>query len=125
MGHFLWIGSDSWGAKSSPIHQLEDVAVGAVTILPKRSSIEGNGARAHTACSQCSCTVLLGFFLINYRLKTEYLDVIKLLILFFGSLGGGETNHAVKYRYLLSLLLATRQMLPYLLFKFKYDQLTM
>ncbi|XP_076598146.1 metabotropic glutamate receptor 7-like [Chaetodon auriga] len=41
VGHFLWIGSDSWGAKSSPIHQLEDVAVGAITILPKRSSIEG------------------------------------------------------------------------------------
>uniref|UniRef100_A0A4W5MYR4 Glutamate metabotropic receptor 7 n=1 Tax=Hucho hucho TaxID=62062 RepID=A0A4W5MYR4_9TELE len=41
VGHFLWIGSDSWGSKSSPIHQLEDVAVGAVTILPKRSSIKG------------------------------------------------------------------------------------
>ncbi|XP_068997749.1 metabotropic glutamate receptor 7-like [Embiotoca jacksoni] len=41
VGHFLWIGSDSWGAKSSAIHQLEDVAVGAVTILPKRSSIKG------------------------------------------------------------------------------------
>ncbi|XP_077572000.1 metabotropic glutamate receptor 7-like isoform X1 [Stigmatopora nigra] len=41
VGHFLWIGSDSWGAKSSPIHQLEDVAVGAITILPKRSSIKG------------------------------------------------------------------------------------
>ncbi|XP_075883231.1 metabotropic glutamate receptor 7-like [Nelusetta ayraudi] len=41
VGHFLWIGSDSWGSKSSPIHLLEDVAVGAVTILPKRSSIEG------------------------------------------------------------------------------------
>ncbi|XP_061837137.1 metabotropic glutamate receptor 7-like isoform X2 [Nerophis lumbriciformis] len=40
-GHFLWIGSDSWGTKSSPIHQLEDVAVGAITILPKRSSIKG------------------------------------------------------------------------------------
>ncbi|KAL1021570.1 hypothetical protein UPYG_G00014970 [Umbra pygmaea] len=41
VGHFLWIGSDSWGAKSSPIHQLEEVAVGALTILPKRSSIKG------------------------------------------------------------------------------------
>ncbi|KAM9751874.1 metabotropic glutamate receptor 7 isoform 1-T1 [Menidia menidia] len=41
VGHFLWIGSDSWGSKSSPIHQLEDVAVSAVTILPKRSSIKG------------------------------------------------------------------------------------
>lgn len=41
VGHFVWIGSDSWGSKSSPIHQLEEVAVGAVTILPKRSSIRG------------------------------------------------------------------------------------
>uniref|UniRef100_W5N799 Glutamate metabotropic receptor 7 n=1 Tax=Lepisosteus oculatus TaxID=7918 RepID=W5N799_LEPOC len=41
VGHFLWIGSDSWGAKYSPIHQLEDAAVGAVTILPKRATIEG------------------------------------------------------------------------------------
>lgn len=49
VGHFLWIGSDSWGAKSSPIHQLEDVAVGAITILPKRSSIEGTGPYTDTA----------------------------------------------------------------------------
>uniref|UniRef100_A0AAV2LX68 Receptor ligand binding region domain-containing protein n=1 Tax=Knipowitschia caucasica TaxID=637954 RepID=A0AAV2LX68_KNICA len=41
VGHFLWIGSDSWGAKSGPIHQLEDVATGAITILPKRTSIRG------------------------------------------------------------------------------------
>ncbi|XP_064161118.1 metabotropic glutamate receptor 7 isoform X2 [Anguilla rostrata] len=41
VGHFLWIGSDSWGAKNSPIHQLEDAAVGAITILPKRATIEG------------------------------------------------------------------------------------
>ncbi|KAM3618436.1 uncharacterized protein V6R79_020308 [Siganus canaliculatus] len=40
-GHFLFVGSDSWGAKSSPITELEDVAEGAVTILPKRASIEG------------------------------------------------------------------------------------
>ncbi|KAK3512233.1 hypothetical protein QTP70_001094 [Hemibagrus guttatus] len=39
MGHFLWIGSDSWGAKNSPIHGLEDAAVGAITILPKRATI--------------------------------------------------------------------------------------
>ncbi|XP_069387187.1 metabotropic glutamate receptor 7 isoform X3 [Paralichthys olivaceus] len=41
VGHFLWLGSDSWGAKNSPIHQLEDAAVGAVTILPKRATISG------------------------------------------------------------------------------------
>ncbi|XP_070270220.1 metabotropic glutamate receptor 6 [Myotis yumanensis] len=40
-GHFLWVGSDSWGAKISPILNLEDVAVGAITILPKRASIDG------------------------------------------------------------------------------------
>ncbi|KAB5537128.1 hypothetical protein PHYPO_G00115310 [Pangasianodon hypophthalmus] len=41
VGHFLWIGSDSWGAKNSPIHGLEDAAVGAITILPKRATIAG------------------------------------------------------------------------------------
>ncbi|XP_077462924.1 metabotropic glutamate receptor 6-like isoform X2 [Stigmatopora argus] len=40
-GHFLFVGSDSWGAKSSPVMELEDVAEGAVTILPKRASIDG------------------------------------------------------------------------------------
>ncbi|XP_073792308.1 metabotropic glutamate receptor 7 isoform X1 [Danio rerio] len=41
VGHFLWIGSDSWGAKNSPIQGLEDAAVGAITILPKRATIAG------------------------------------------------------------------------------------
>ncbi|KAK5934747.1 hypothetical protein CgunFtcFv8_015114 [Champsocephalus gunnari] len=41
VGHFLWIGSDSWGAKNSPILELEEAAVGAVTILPKRATISG------------------------------------------------------------------------------------
>ncbi|MBN3274603.1 GRM8 protein, partial [Polyodon spathula] len=40
-GHFLFVGSDSWGSKISPILDQEDVAEGAVTILPKRASIEG------------------------------------------------------------------------------------
>ncbi|KAH0628910.1 hypothetical protein JD844_010545 [Phrynosoma platyrhinos] len=40
-GQFLWVGSDSWGAKISPILKQEEVAEGAVTILPKRASIEG------------------------------------------------------------------------------------
>ncbi|KAJ6656217.1 hypothetical protein lerEdw1_004048 [Lerista edwardsae] len=38
-GHFLWIGSDSWGSKISPVAQQEEIAGGAVTILPKRASI--------------------------------------------------------------------------------------
>ncbi|XP_059499127.1 metabotropic glutamate receptor 6-like isoform X2 [Stegostoma tigrinum] len=40
-GHFLWVGSDSWGAKVSPVLHQEEVAEGAVTVLPKRASIEG------------------------------------------------------------------------------------
>uniref|UniRef100_A0A8C4YA42 Glutamate metabotropic receptor 6 n=1 Tax=Gopherus evgoodei TaxID=1825980 RepID=A0A8C4YA42_9SAUR len=40
-GHFLWVGSDSWGSKISPILRQEEVAEGAVTILPKRASIDG------------------------------------------------------------------------------------
>ncbi|KAJ6634153.1 hypothetical protein lerEdw1_014129, partial [Lerista edwardsae] len=40
-GQFLWVGSDSWGSKISPILKQEEVAEGAVTILPKRASVEG------------------------------------------------------------------------------------
>ncbi|XP_061730987.1 metabotropic glutamate receptor 7 [Nerophis ophidion] len=39
--HFLWIGSDSWGANNAPVHQLEDIATGAITVLPKRATIKG------------------------------------------------------------------------------------
>ncbi|XP_054640913.1 metabotropic glutamate receptor 7-like isoform X1 [Dunckerocampus dactyliophorus] len=41
VGHFLWIGSDSWGANNAPVHQLEDAAAGAITVLPKRATISG------------------------------------------------------------------------------------
>lgn len=43
-GHFLWIGSDSWGSKIAPVYQQEEIAEGAVTILPKRASIDGKYA---------------------------------------------------------------------------------
>ncbi|KAM9824649.1 metabotropic glutamate receptor 8 [Neosynchiropus ocellatus] len=39
-GHFLWVGSDSWGAKISPVIGQERVAEGAITILPKRASVD-------------------------------------------------------------------------------------
>ncbi|XP_036373360.1 metabotropic glutamate receptor 8 isoform X2 [Megalops cyprinoides] len=39
-GHFLWVGSDSWGSKIAPVIQQERVAEGAVTILPKRASVD-------------------------------------------------------------------------------------
>lgn len=35
------MGSDSWGAKISPVIQQEKVAEGAITVLPKRASVEG------------------------------------------------------------------------------------
>nr|XP_020455151.1 metabotropic glutamate receptor 8 isoform X1 [Monopterus albus]XP_020455152.1 metabotropic glutamate receptor 8 isoform X1 [Monopterus albus]XP_020455153.1 metabotropic glutamate receptor 8 isoform X1 [Monopterus albus] len=39
-GHFLWVGSDSWGSKISPVIDQERVAEGAITILPKRASVD-------------------------------------------------------------------------------------
>lgn len=50
-GHFLWVGSDSWGSKISPILNLEEVAVGAITILPKRASIDGESRDAESSPS--------------------------------------------------------------------------
>lgn len=40
-GHFIWMGSDSWGSKISPVLHQEEVAEGSVTILPKRVSVKG------------------------------------------------------------------------------------
>lgn len=40
-GHFLWIGSDSWGAKVHPVRDQEQAAEGAITILPHRTAITG------------------------------------------------------------------------------------
>lgn len=42
-GHFIWMGSDSWGSKIAPVLHLEEVAEGSVTILPKRVSVRGMG----------------------------------------------------------------------------------
>lgn len=44
-GHFLWVGSDSWGSKISPVIGQERVAEGAITILPKRASVDGKTRR--------------------------------------------------------------------------------
>uniref|UniRef100_F6Y4H2 Glutamate metabotropic receptor 7 n=1 Tax=Monodelphis domestica TaxID=13616 RepID=F6Y4H2_MONDO len=41
LGHFLWVGSDSWGSKVNPLYQNEDIAEGAITIQPKRATVEG------------------------------------------------------------------------------------
>ncbi|XP_077373909.1 glutamate receptor, metabotropic 8b isoform X2 [Festucalex cinctus] len=38
-GHFLWVGSDSWGSKISPVLHQELAAQGAVSVLPKRASV--------------------------------------------------------------------------------------
>ena len=40
-GQFLWVGSDSWGAKLHPVRDQEFAAEGAITILPKRTSLTG------------------------------------------------------------------------------------
>lgn len=50
VGHFLWVGSDSWGSKINPLHQHEDIAEGAITIQPKRATVEG---MAFFSCKTC------------------------------------------------------------------------
>ncbi|KAI4532228.1 hypothetical protein MG293_017493 [Ovis ammon polii] len=45
VGHFLWVGSDSWGSKINPLHQHEDIAEGAITIQPKRATVEDLSCR--------------------------------------------------------------------------------
>ncbi|KFO23134.1 Metabotropic glutamate receptor 4 [Fukomys damarensis] len=70
-GHFFWMGSDSWGSKISPVLHLEEVAEGAVTILPKRMSVRGRwgfcncrrwgteGQRGRAAGSVCTGKALV------------------------------------------------------------------
>ncbi|XP_050687348.1 metabotropic glutamate receptor 7-like [Eriocheir sinensis] len=41
VGQFLWVGSDSWGAKIHPVRDQEEAALGAITILPQRTSLQG------------------------------------------------------------------------------------
>ncbi|XP_065350296.1 metabotropic glutamate receptor 3-like isoform X1 [Cloeon dipterum] len=40
-GHFTWFGSDSWGAKVHPVKEQEWAAESAITVLPRRTAIEG------------------------------------------------------------------------------------
>ena len=49
-GHFFWMGSDSWGSKIAPVLHLEEVAEGAVTILPKRMSVRGRPLTTQHHC---------------------------------------------------------------------------
>ncbi|KYN01754.1 Metabotropic glutamate receptor 7 [Cyphomyrmex costatus] len=39
-GHFMWVGSDSWGAKVYPVRDQEFAAEGAITILPYRNVLK-------------------------------------------------------------------------------------
>lgn len=40
-GHFIWVASDSWGAKAYPVRDLELAAVNTITILPQRINLHG------------------------------------------------------------------------------------
>ncbi|KAF7463682.1 Hypothetical predicted protein [Marmota monax] len=59
VGHFLWVGSDSWGSKINPLHQHEDIAEGAITIQPKRATVEGLLQTQEALMSRMSSTLLL------------------------------------------------------------------
>lgn len=57
VGHFLWVGSDSWGSKINPLHQHEDIAEGAITIQPKRATVEGMCFVSSEVCGGGLCAV--------------------------------------------------------------------
>jgi ABC-type branched-subunit amino acid transport system substrate-binding protein len=45
-GHFYWIASDSWGAKSYPVRDQEFAAVNSITVLPHRKESAGKCLRS-------------------------------------------------------------------------------
>uniref|UniRef100_A0A8C7ZNU6 Glutamate receptor, metabotropic 8a n=1 Tax=Oryzias sinensis TaxID=183150 RepID=A0A8C7ZNU6_9TELE len=57
-GHFLWVASDSWGSKISPVIGQERVAEGAITILPKRASVDGKDTWNLKDESACCFTIV-------------------------------------------------------------------
>lgn len=66
-GHFIWVGSDSWGAKSHPVRDQEFAAVNTITVLPQRTNLEG---KFSTFTLLLSLLFLVFFFLffdfVNY-----------------------------------------------------------
>lgn len=40
-GHFIFVASDSWGAKSHPVRDQEFAAVNTITVLPQRTNLDG------------------------------------------------------------------------------------
>lgn len=81
-GHFIWVGSDSWGSKISPVLHQEEMAVGAITILPKRQSIKGRWKIRFSfwvilipepntlccticSCSQCTSARLMSHYMVQ------------------------------------------------------------
>jgi len=71
MGFFHWIGSDSWGAKIHPVRHQERAAEGAITILPKRSSLTGEERKKERRCQKEKICLFWGG-----RAKTTFLKQI-------------------------------------------------
>ena len=80
-GHFFWMGSDSWGSKSTPVLHLEEVAEGAVTILPKRMSVRGRtGQGTPTALDCCHHPPQLSLFIVPL-LHSSFSHILSFLFL--------------------------------------------
>lgn len=73
-GHFIWVGSDSWGSKIAPILNQEEMAEGAVTILPKRQSIKGT-----------HISLLYRLHTTMYNLSWDMFATFQLIVMFFRS----------------------------------------
>lgn len=71
------MGSDSWGSKITPILKQEEVAEGAVTILPKRASVEGNEGKCLPPLTPPpSPSGTLGTILVGYKVPPSGQDIL-------------------------------------------------
>lgn len=66
-GHFMWVGSDSWGAKVHPVRDQEFAAEGAITILPYRTALKGKRLVTKTLQFYDNFTIFLLISIIYYN----------------------------------------------------------
>lgn len=91
-GQFLWVGSDSWGAKLHPVRDQEFAAEGAITILPKRSSLAGElyiflfisySANCRRCCCCWLCRVIIVPSLNDPFVSNPYYAILQYYLFYY------------------------------------------
>ena len=74
-GHFYWIASDSWGAKSYPVRDQEFAAVNTITVLPHRKESAGKCFQAAHLLTSTSIFPPCSFFSISVDFNNYFLSL--------------------------------------------------